>query len=862
MIRIVLTLCCFVGIQSLAFTQIFDPFDDGDLTSSPPWSGDLTNFFVEAGQLRSLPGSTGSYQLHTPNTVWLDQEYQIDLDVNLQLSQTNQFVFYLGIEQPNLTGISPGLYLFFGQNPLNPNLHIGVYYQKLGYTDYNFTDPLITYNFPLLSSLPKDLKVRVRIGADTLIALAVDDGLGFQEVGQIKPTLISLFPAYTGFLFRFTTSNANKLAVNSIYAGAKRPDPSPPPMRVIDLKSVSLDSFFFTFSLPLANPILEDSGSIKFNGINAISDISTSQDQRSFSVALNQKFETDSVNISIDGLKAINNQVLNNFDTTLLIRKLPQKGDIIITEFLPDPIPTRGLPAFEFVELYNTTNYYLNLDSCRIADMVGVSAHLNSTIAPKEYLVVAPLNAEKTFPETTIYIDDWPTLNNSEEKISIINKVGSELDVVSYEDDWHTNADGLEGGISLERIDLENSCNGALNFTSSENKNGGTPGSQNSVFSSLEDNLAPELLQASLLGDRLFLMFNEPIDTIGNSIQLFQGSQPIPSLPQFNPGLTQASFFGIDLSSGQKEFKIVNIKDCKGNVNEISFEAIAIKESLQHGDLIINEIMADPKIGEPEWIELYVRSKQPILVGGLSLGKFRDTGYREFPFGFSELQVLEPEGYYVVANSKQGMLNTYSNLPEELVFESTFGLLNNEGSGLSLVSDTTIIDSLFYTIEDHSPFLSSTKGVSLERTNTLEDNFWPATFFSASENSGFSTPGLPNSQTAANNNSSPTDVGFFLSQDYLIPGDPSEQGQVAIQYKLEKIGYTLTIEVYSSSGQRVATLANNLVAGLEGTILWDGITNQGSYASLGNYIILFTAVHTNGDQKNERKIFAVYPYRR
>jgi hypothetical protein len=60
------------------------------------------------------------------------------------------------------------------------------------------------------------------------------------------------------------------------------------------------------------------------------------------------------------------------------------------------------------------------------------------------------------------------------------------------------------------------------------------------------------------------------------------------------------------------------------------------------------------------------------------------------------------------------------------------------------------------------------------------------------------------------------------------------------------------------SGMRVAEIANHELLGTNGSLLWDGIGNNGSRLKTGIYILYIEFYHPNGQTKQFKKVFLVH----
>jgi hypothetical protein len=69
----------------------------------------------------------------------------------------------------------------------------------------------------------------------------------------------------------------------------------------------------------------------------------------------------------------------------------PIAGDVIVNELMIDvnPVPT-GLPASQYVELYNKSTKYFNLNNWQLSDRVGsIVINQNYVFAPGSYVLIA-----------------------------------------------------------------------------------------------------------------------------------------------------------------------------------------------------------------------------------------------------------------------------------------------------------------------------------------------------------------------------------------------------------------------------------------------------------------------------------------
>lgn len=94
----------------------------------------------------------------------------------------------------------------------------------------------------------------------------------------------------------------------------------------------------------------------------------------------------------------------------------------------------------------------------------------------------------------------------------------------------------------------------------------------------------------------------------------------------------------------------------------------------------------------------------------------------------------------------------------------------------------------------------------------------------------------------------PLPYDYELFQNYPNPFNPS----TSVMFTVPKNGL-VTIKVYDMLGQEIATLVNEVVDRGVYTVNWDGLTEQGSYVSSGNYIYRMVA----GDFVKSRKMMLI-----
>ena len=191
--------------------------------------------------------------------------------------------------------------------------------------------------------------------------------------------------------------------------------------------------------------------------------------------------------------------------------------DILITEFMADPMPTRGLPNSEYIELYNRTNRSIRLGGFKIVNGNVHSTALPDTILKsKSFIIVYAKKSAVNFSPygDTLQFTKLPTLSNPKDIFYLKSPDDSVIDAASYDVSYYQNPYKAQGGYSLERINVNAFCS-ANNWIASNDSSGGTSGKKNSVYRDTIDKIVPELILAYPDGNKgIIVNFDKSMDRI------------------------------------------------------------------------------------------------------------------------------------------------------------------------------------------------------------------------------------------------------------------------------------------------------------------------------------------------------------
>ena len=538
--------------------------------------------------------------------------------------------------------------------------------------------------------------------------------------------------------------------------------------------------------------------------------------------------------------------------------------DVVINEIMARPSPPVGLPAAEYIELFNRSDRPVNLNNWTI--WVGTRYRVlpEHILMPGAFLLIAH---EKFTPELEEFGDvtglpTFPVLAMGGQTIVLKDERENVISAVSYSDRWYGSTLKASGGWSLEQIDPFNPCGGEKNWTASTSSLGGTPGSPNSVRGDNPDNEPPELVRASLLSPgSLRLHFSKPMHPLSGwsdaEYHLEGKGHPlaaVPAEPLFDK--TDLYFHG-HFEEGKDHILTTGggLYDCAGNF--INPDATEVKFSIPsyplRNDIIINEILFNPFPGGANFLELVNISANTIdmknlILAGMNQG-IPDPAYIISPGGY----LLFP-GDYVVITTDSEVVRSHYYTPNPRAFaemERMPYFYNEKGRVAITDLQMNIIDELSYTADMHSPLLTDRKGVSLERISFRRPASDPNNWLSASENAGFATPGYRNSQFSEVLNP-PADI-LGVEPRIFSPDNSGYNDVVNISYRLDRSGYAGSITIYDSRGRIVKRLVRNELFGTSGVYSWDGRNDANSQSRLGIYLILMELFHPDGEVQRYRE---------
>ncbi|TAL61431.1 MAG: hypothetical protein EPN85_04900 [Bacteroidetes bacterium] len=838
-----------------ANAQITDNFSDDNFTSSPVWAGNDTDFIVNTSkQLQLNSSGTCTSYLRTSNPQPLsDCEWNFWIRLNFSPSSSNDARVYLVSNQADLSASLNGYYLQFGETLANDQVEL---FRQSGTSSAS-----VCRGTTIIANA---FSIRVKVTRDNtgLWKLFIDPTGGtnyMQEANGTDNTYTSTF--CFGVLCKYTSSNATNFFFDDFYIYAP-PDIIPASLDSVKVISQNKIDAYFSENLSAVS-----SQTIANYSVNKGIAFATAAKQDTINPKLvHLTFGTAFTSgqyytLTVTGVQDLaGNNTVNA--TNIFLYFSPQANDIQINEIMADlsPVPN-NLPAHEYIELHNRTNFPATLKGWTLSDASATVAIPDIIVQPDSFYVLTSTAGSSAFSGIQVAgISSFPSFNDLGDDLVLKDASGKIISIAFYRPDWYNDPLKENGGWALEQRDPNSPCGGKTNWRAAADNSGGTPGRKNSVYGSVPDIIPPTVSHATIIStNSIHLFFDEYMDSATlislSSYSVDNGmGNPIAANP-VEPDYTSVT---LTLSSPIPAGTIYTIsvsavKDCAGNAialeNTVQF---AVPEPVSANDIVINEIIFDPKEFGVEWVEIYNRSnkiidlKEVFICSPDNSGNL--TGINQIaPNGY----LLLPQHYIVLSTDADAIKAQYNAINSNgFIDMNSIPSLNNDSGHVMLINfSQAVIDHLDYHSEWHLPLLNNTKGISLERVNyenaTQDENNW----HSASESAGGATPAYQNSQYTTGE--SGTEI--TISPEVFSPDNDGYNDVLSISYTFDTPGMVGNVQIYDSRGRLEKTLVHNELLATSGTFFWDGITDEKLKIRIGIYIIYFEAFDAKGNVKKYKK---------
>ncbi len=855
-------ICIAALLPCSLFSQTEEKFSDGNFTANPAWTGNVDAWIVNSEQQLQSNNTTANsnFYLSTESNKATTAQWDFWVRLAFNPSGANYADVYLTASQSNITlSNTSGYFIRFGDTQDEISL-----YRK----DANGSSiKIIDGTDGLLNSSNNIVRVRVTRNAANVWTLSRDLGGTGAFIPEGTATDASyLTSAFFGIWIRQSTASFfQRHYVDDIEIKDFIPDVTPPAVTGANAISSTALDVLFSEALNPATATLPANYSVN-NGIgNPTSVVPDPANPLQMRLTFATPFPNGTTcTLTVNNVQDVAGNIVNN-GTASFAYYTPQRYDIVLHEIMVDPTPQVGLPIANWIEIRNTSAFPINLQGYRLGRSSGLSGPLPAYfISPGQFIILCTGSQVPVLSPfgTTLAVTSFPTLPNTGELIWLQDATGRIMHSVEYNQSWYQNEVKAQGGWSLEMIDAGNPCTGSSNWRASTHASGGTPGMANSIATSNKDQTAPQLLRGFAQdANTIVLTFSESLDSTLSAVATYSvgngiGTPTSVSLaaPQFN---TVQLRFSNALQTGTiYTVTASNVRDCAGNLiagsNTTTVALAQIPDSL---DLIVNEILFNPKPLGVDYVEFYNRSNKTLNAGNIYFtNRSSSSGNLGtiYPLSPSN-RLIFPGAYHVVTENVDLIKQSFSiQNPDALVQVATMpSFPDDKGTVVLLNQLGKITDELNYDQRWHFALIDNNEGISLERIDYERRTNLPDNWTSAAQSAGFGTPGYQNSQYRKE---ATTPAGSITINPVMFsPDNDGFEDFTLIEFAFNEPGYVANVTIMDAAGRPVRVLQRNTTIAATGSFRWDGLNDKQQRVAAGNYIIFFEAFNLAGKKQVFKK---------
>ena len=840
-------LCILLCLFARLHAQVTDDFSDNDFTANPTWSGTSSDFVITpSGELQINNTVAASSYLTTNNglTSLNNTEWHFRIRQTFSPSTSNYGRVYLTSNATNLTSNPDGYFLQFGEAGATDAVRLYKSTSGIHSLICSSPDGQIANSFSIGVKVLRDQLGNWNLFVDPTGGTNYGTAYtGFENGSSIGP--------YFGVLGVYTASNANKFYFDNFYIGPEIVDTTPP--MLVTTTVINAQQIDVLFDENIHSLVATNVSNFTINPLIAVQTVQLDNaNQALLHLTVAPLTNGQTYQLSLDSIRDLAGNTAPTITTsfTYLVGDSAVKGDVIITEFLADPDPSVGLPAVEFIELYNKSTKYIDLTSWKIGDASSDGTITGGFIFPGEYKIICSNSSLVDYPNG-IGVTSFPSLNNASDALILKQSNQVDIDELFYTDDWYKDDNKKNGGYSIELINPNDPCSDSANWSASNAQIGGTPGTQNSVFSALPDNAAPAIFSAlAAAPNYLTVVFSEGMDAGSIATTQLTASPNLTLAATVVTNTTTAIFTFNESFSPSLPYSITltSVADCWLNDTVLTF-SVAQPEPIALGDVVINEILFDPSVGGSDFIELYNTCEKVINLNGCSLSNLENDSLANTKT-FSSDYLLYPNEYLVVTADSLFVRQQFpATIPGRFLINS-LPPMNNDSGTVILHVQQQLIDRVSYSADWHFSLLDDTENKTLEKINPRSNGMDSYSWHTAAEPIGFATPGGKNSQFSA----ASIQGDFGAVEQIFSPDNDGFQDIAEFYYSFNEPGFVATFAIYDSEGRLVKTLFSSELLGTTGVFHWDGINDNQQKAPLGIYFCSFEAFLLNGTKKFAKRI--------
>ena len=866
---------CVLATSLAAQAQLTDLFTDGDFTTNPIWVGNTTDFIVNTSfQLQSNNSVVNSnFYLSTASNKATSAQWDFYCQFGFNTSGANFTDVYLTASASDITAATTtGYFVRIG----NTDDEISLYRKDAGVAGIKIIDGING------STNTSNIQMRIRVIRNTnnewtLLRDLTATSSSYTSEGSIIDAAY-LTSAFFGIWIRqSTTSFFQRHYFDDFIVSDYVPDITAPAIQSLTITAANTLDVLFSEAVELISSQQPANYSVS-NGIGfPVSAVRDAGNNALVHLSFANNFPNrTNLQLTVNAVKdLVDNVLINGIGSFSYFTAV--QYDLIIDEIMADPTPLVGLPDAEWIELKNASGFDLNLLGWRLGKVSAQSGALPPYLLKKDsFVLVCAVNylAALSAFAPAISVSGFPSLGNTADLLYLRSPQGNIIHTINYSDGWYQNELKKAGGWTLEMIDTKNPCSGISNWKASTDAKGGTPGKKNTADANNADVTAPKLLRAYTTDSiNIVLVFNESLDSTKASIfsgysisdGIAQPQQAVPLSYAFN---MVALRLGTPLLRNKMYTVTVTvITDCAGNtIGSNNTARVGLFENLLHQDIVLNEILFNPKASSNDYVEIYNRSNKILNLKNTFIANRNSAATISSITPLSaEDYLLFPKDFMVLTENAALVKNNYvANNPDAFIELNMPSYNDDAGNVILLNEQGIVVDEIGYNKNWHFKLINNEEGVALERINyndsttdnplTININEQAANWHSAASNVGYGTPTYKNSQY----NAVDAVLGTITALPEIISPDNDGLDDFAtIHFSFPQPGYIANTTIYDAAGRPVRYLQRNVLCGTSGYFRWDGLAEKNQPLSAGIYIIYTEIFNLQGKTKKFKNVIVL-----
>ncbi|MBN1650307.1 MAG: lamin tail domain-containing protein, partial [Bacteroidales bacterium] len=419
-------------LSFIGHCQINDDFSDGDFSQNPVWNGDQNRFQINnAFQLQLHDTAAGNAYLSIPYNISDSLEWHFSIRLAFSPSGSNNARVYLMSENGNLSENPNGYFLQFGEALSGDAIEL---FRQEG---TEIESVCRGTNGKIASAFDIDIKVTYSTKAEWRIAVDWEKSGNF-ILECSGHSLSGIENPFFGFYCLYTKSNAAKFYFDDIRVDHIFIDNEAPKVDQIEVLDSRQLQIQFNEALDKASAEKHENYLIEQNNQAPITAIQNESNPLEVLLSFDQDIPPNqNLYLIISGIKDLNNNVIQQ-DKYDFYYSHAFYGDIVFNEIMADPAPVVGLPEVEYIELYNRTEYPIALSNwiLKIGDEEKIFTEY--TLKSHEYLLLGhSLKVDSLKNLGAVLGFSSFSLNNDEQKLSLISASEELIDEVFYSNRWY-----------------------------------------------------------------------------------------------------------------------------------------------------------------------------------------------------------------------------------------------------------------------------------------------------------------------------------------------------------------------------------------------------------------------------------------